>query len=450
MAKPEESETLVGVPDIFFRLDGEGRVLYIDPAWRSWAGTPVERIEGKSFFDRIPEGERKTFQEAIEALRKGEDDRKKLSVKFLEAGEERGPFWIILERAERSEGSPIIEGSMKLEEGPLRENSADPVTGNGGPDPGDKKFRAALFVETSPIPLMACDDRGELSYMNPTARELIEKKGEPGALDPLPENHGALIAHVLRSGKAIEREKCFSGRVYRWSYSLVEEADVIHIRGYDVTEQKKAEADLLDAVVRTQEAERERFARELHEGIGQYLSAILMQFEGFKTELNYEQQKRVDDIEFLVQKVMRDVRSVSRDLMPRMLKEFGLVAALEELLYEKERLSGLGTSLVLDDSFSEENMDERIRIGLYRIAEDLLDHSVQSRRASSCSIELRKNEGEVVLDHRDEGGVKEAADNESLRGLKKFDSMIRSMNGSFDLFFEKASKPTVRIRVPLR
>ncbi len=449
MPKASKSNILERIPDIFFRLDEEGRVLYLNDAWECWAGIPKEKVEGGQLLEHLPLSERTAFEEALEELRAGTATRKELPFHLSSEDRWETKFQLLLQR-KNWDDLYAIEGLARLD----RKTLAESETQVGStPDFFQKEWgewnaRLALFPENAPSPLLECDRDGMISYLNPVAHSYLNEFGKEGALDFLPSQHEQLIQHVLRTGKDVERELHFGDRVLNWTYSKPEGYERVHLRGHDITEQKRVEAELLDAMVETQEEDRDRFSKELHEGIGQQLSAILMNFEDLRSELPPEQQEKAEAIQEHLKKSIQDVRSVSHGLMPTLLKEFGLVSALEEL--GKYFRTYLDIELHSEISIREGVVEDRIKVGIYRLVQELAEFASRVRSTRRFFVHLYEEDEELIFLFSDEGAEQDPATGGSMKDLRKFDSMIRSMHGSFDLIQKGEEAPRLEVRIPIR
>lgn len=452
MREKAEKTFLDRIPDIVFRLDQAGKVLYLNDAWECWTGIPKEEMEGEPFLDQLPSPERDEFHSAFQDLREKKDAKKDLTLRLKNGEEAPRSFQLRMMSHEEPEGAGLyIEGSAR-EEKSIRETVPESSGFKDLVHNMDEGWartwseRLAMFPERAPIPLIECGSEGGINYLNPVAFDLLNEHGEVGALDFLPLQHVALVEEVFRTGMDLERELELDSRTYNWLYSRVEGSSTVHVRGSDITEQKRREAELLDSIVSTQEEERDRFATELHEGIGQYLTAILMHFEAMQEGLGKEHQEKVHHVQDLIQEAMKSVRGISYGLMPRMLKQFGLLPTLENLCGRVQERYGL--KVELDPEFDEARLDERTEVGIYRIVMELLEVSVHSRKAEVARLKMRDEGKQILLEYADDG--KEGDTSGSvLNDMKRFNSRIRSLNGRMELWPEGGEAFPIKIRFPV-
>ncbi len=161
----------------------------------------------------------------------------------------------------------------------------------------------------------------------------------------------------------------------------------------------------LDAV---REEERAALAREVHDQLGQMLTALRMDaawlgkaFTAQPEKLMQRGPERVNAMKQLLDEAVATVQRISSDLRPGPLHELGLVAALEWQLTEFQKRSGVVTSLVTPEG--EVVIDERISIALYRALQEALTNVARHAEASEVRATLRVSPQRISLEIRDNG-----------------------------------------------
>jgi signal transduction histidine kinase len=154
-----------------------------------------------------------------------------------------------------------------------------------------------------------------------------------------------------------------------------------------------------------QEEERRRVARELHDDLGQRLSALKLTIHVFEHELRGGVLPGIGRLKSLVEDVDRmitEVRRISYNLRPLALDDFGLPVALEMLCKEFERVYNVSTNLRVNGSTGVPN-DEQIDIALYRVAQGALSNVAKHAGASTATVSMTRGDGSVVLSVEDDG-----------------------------------------------
>ena len=154
-----------------------------------------------------------------------------------------------------------------------------------------------------------------------------------------------------------------------------------------------------------QEAERVRIARELHDEVGQALTAVLWMVEG--------------DAREAVRDALEDVRGIARRLRPEALDDLGLTAALAALTVSVQQASGVRVERALDgDAAARLSADAELVI--YRVAQEALTNVVRHADARRAQVTLRSAGDLVVLEVSDDGrGLAGAGEGTGLRGMRE-------------------------------
>lgn len=175
------------------------------------------------------------------------------------------------------------------------------------------------------------------------------------------------------------------------------------------TTEEKYQLQLAEETIRTgallegQERERGRLSREIHDGIGQMLTALKLHTEklgstGFATE---KQQKNYEELRRLVIETIEATRSVSFNLMPSVLSDFGVEAAIRLLAEQTMKSSGIPVRF--DLKIPSLRFSEPIEIGLYRVTQEALHNAVKHAKAQEITIGLSLKNNTLSLIISDSG-----------------------------------------------
>ncbi|WP_372528543.1 PAS domain S-box protein [Piscinibacter sp.] len=151
-----------------------------------------------------------------------------------------------------------------------------------------------------------------------------------------------------------------------------------------------------------QENERKRVARELHDELGQHLSALKMDLASLRTTTDRDAvAARAAAMQELLDQTVASVRRIAADMRPLMLDDLGLNAAIEWLAHEAARRMGIEVDLDLDES--EALLNDQAVIALYRMVQEALTNVARHAHASHVWIEMRHRAGDLVLVVQDDG-----------------------------------------------
>jgi PAS domain S-box-containing protein len=180
----------------------------------------------------------------------------------------------------------------------------------------------------------------------------------------------------------------------------------------DVTSEREAEASLQDAhtqlralskrLVELQEEERKHIARELHDEVGQSLTATKIRLQGL---LHSEHDPRFDaqlaQCVELIDTSLAQLRSLTRGLRPPLLDELGLIAALRALTTQNGRMNGMTVHFGHNDV--DRRLPEEIEIACYRVAQESLTNIIKHAHATEASVDLEQTPDGLTLRIRDNG-----------------------------------------------
>ncbi len=206
---------------------------------------------------------------------------------------------------------------------------------------------------------------------------------------------------------------------------------------------KKAELDAaiireqqlgLNAVIEAQEAERKRIAQELHDSIAQEMAAIRLGFSVLQHKLTAVSPKEAAQIGDLAQQLdnsCTEVRSLSHVMMPPTLELQGLAPSLDLLL--RNTLQHTALEYSFDGQSAPESLDEKTKLGLYRVAQELLNNIIKHAKANKVMVMLYTAGNHLILCVQDDGtGFDfEQARAKGSMGLLNIISRVSTLGGSF-------------------
>jgi two-component system, NarL family, sensor histidine kinase DegS len=157
------------------------------------------------------------------------------------------------------------------------------------------------------------------------------------------------------------------------------------------------------ALLQGQEEERKRLSKEMHDGVGQMLTGLKLMVENFSNKESWSDYDRQNatNLRQLVGQTIQEVRSISNNLMPTVLNDFGIKLALKQLIDSTTRNTAV--RLLFGSNLKDERFDQRVEIGLYRIAQEALNNAVKHAEASEITVELVKDNTKVMLRVKDNG-----------------------------------------------
>jgi len=221
----------------------------------------------------------------------------------------------------------------------------------------------------------------------------------------------------------------------------------------NVSERKELERRILSAVIQAEEKERERFSRDVHDGLGPLLSTIKL----YVNELGNPSIGREDRENYvkytseLVDEAISNTRDISNNLVPRIIHDYGLVTALEAFCKKVNLTQQIEVRLETKNMF--EPLEKNIQLILFRVISELINNTIRHSGADGADIFLEKKDNVVKLVYRDNGQGFDADnlmdESRAGMGLKNIVSRVKSINGTCRIRSEPGKGSTFDIEISL-
>jgi PAS domain S-box-containing protein len=343
----------------------------------------------------------------------------------------------------------------------------------------EEKFRG--IAEKSLVGIYLIQE-GMFKYVNPRCAEifgyrvsdLVEKKGpydltHPDDRSQVEENLRRRLTGEVRAiryefrgvrknGETIEVEVYGARTIHAGKPAVVGTLQ-------DITERKRIEQKLaryreelkqLSArLLYIQEDERKRIARELHDTVGQVLTAMRINLEALKAELpetvSSELMERVIETNSLVEDLLQRTRELALELRPTMLDDLGLVPTLR--WYTHQFMQRTHIAVNLEATGLEERLPVELETVLYRTIQEALTNVARHAGATAVRVVLQRRAGRVIAEVEDDGcgfdvtAVMEQAAPETKLGLLGMQERVSIAGGT--LWITSAPRKGTRIRIEL-
>ena len=284
------------------------------------------------------------------------------------------------------------------------------------------------------------------------------------------QNSGAMMARALMDGRGfsvLERIVRPGGEVrYLRSHAEVvrnEQGKPIKIFGacLDVTEQRHSESALRQAaqdlhaltrkLVRAEEAERRRIAGELHDRVGQSLSALNINLDIVLGQLDGPPhvRQRLEDSAKLVERTLESIETVMAELRPPLLDEYGLAAALGWHGEEFSRRTGIAVSVEDAAPEAAKGLRTEAALALFRVAQEALNNVLKHAQATTIEIQLSAVENQIALRVCDNGkGFDAASARRGRWGMSTMRERAEAAGGSLKVESAPGEGTRVIVTVP--
>lgn len=213
--------------------------------------------------------------------------------------------------------------------------------------------------------------------------------------------------------------------------------------------QQEQQALYMRSVLEGQEKERERIARDLHDGLGNLLSTLKVNIGNLPNETMTQHQDNYHKTAAMVDEACTEVRKIAHEMMPMALKRLGLIKALEDLVEKLDRTHDFSAHFQIYGK--QRDLGKSINLMLYRIVQELLNNIIKYAQAKEVLLQMTFSEEWLNLTIEDDGIGFDPQDQDAASGigLKSVAFRVNYINGDYDIDSRPGMGTLVSINVPL-
>lgn len=231
-----------------------------------------------------------------------------------------------------------------------------------------------------------------------------------------------------------------------------------YYKRYRLKQESQLQAEILKqqelkarAILEAEENERQRIAKDLHDGVGQMMSAAKMNLSAIESELSFtdpKQKESFDKAISLVDESCKEVRTVSHIMMPNALLRNSLGNAIHEFV---NKLSNKTMQVHVYTEGLDEKMDTNVETVLYRVIQECVHNAMKHAQATNLDISLIRDKDGISGTVEDNGKGFDPADKENFEGigLKNIITRIEYLRGTVDFDSAPGRGTVIAMHVPL-
>ncbi|MBI9066239.1 MAG: PAS domain S-box protein [Salinivirgaceae bacterium] len=324
-------------------------------------------------------------------------------------------------------------------------------------------------VEQSSVSIVITDINGNIEYVNPKFTKITgylnhEVLGKNPSI--LKSGHTSsedyqVLWKTITSGNDWQGEFCNlkkNSEKY-WENALI--SPVINDMGEiinfiavkeDITKKKEMDRKILSALIEGQEQERNRFSRDIHDGLGPLLSSIKIYFQ-LLSETNDPDIKKLIILKGNnnINEAIKTIREVSNNLSPSILQAFGLISTITGFIDGINQLSGVSINFIYN---TEKRFHNTIETSLYRIIMELINNSLKYANAKQININIEFDETIklILVKYTDDGkgfDLRKVQKQKKGRGLLNINNRVSNIKGKINMNSSKGLGFEARIEVPV-
>jgi two-component system, NarL family, sensor kinase len=208
------------------------------------------------------------------------------------------------------------------------------------------------------------------------------------------------------------------------------------------------QSDLLVNTVKTQENERDRIAKELHDDIASKLNIVHLNVQRLKEVIpkNSESTQMIDFIEMALRQSTERTREISHELMPPLLNKFGINHTLTDLVHSIEIFGKI--SITLKNDYLIKISDQFKLLHLYRIIQELINNTIKHAQASKILISFEEREDNLIMIYADDGIGYDQDVKSGTLGMNNILTRTKLLDGNIDIITSKNQGFKVYIKFP--
>jgi signal transduction histidine kinase len=212
----------------------------------------------------------------------------------------------------------------------------------------------------------------------------------------------------------------------------------------------ESEKRVLNAIIQTEENERKRFAKDMHDGIGPLLSTVKMSVSTL-SQLDTDKTRKeiIENADLVINEAIKSIKDISNNISPHILNNFGLASAIKSFTNKINTARNL--EIAFDSNMYEKRFDENIEVILYRVVCELINNTIKHAHAHNIEIFLNEYDKIIHMIFSDDGigfDVNLISEQQiSGMGYSNILSRIKSIKGKIDIESNKESGTKVIITV---
>ncbi|MBL0183493.1 MAG: sensor histidine kinase [Chitinophagaceae bacterium] len=205
------------------------------------------------------------------------------------------------------------------------------------------------------------------------------------------------------------------------------------------------------AIINAEENERKRIAADLHDGVGQMMSAAKMNLSAFENEISFKDETQKISFEKLIGLVdesCKEIRSVSHQMMPNALLKSGLASAVKEFI---DKIDNRIIKINLHAEGLNDRLDSNTETVLYRVIQECVNNVIKHSGATNLDISLIKDADGIAATVEDNGRGFDTTDKQKFDGigLKNIRSRVEFLKGTVDFDSSPGKGTLVAIHIPV-
>lgn len=207
---------------------------------------------------------------------------------------------------------------------------------------------------------------------------------------------------------------------------------------------------ILNTVIKTEENERKRFSKDIHDGLGPLLSSAKLSVSALaNTPMNEQQKAIIDNTNLVIDEAIRSLKEISNNINPHILNNFGLERAVSSFIKKLPTTDNL--KITFYNNIKEIRFAENVEVALYRIVCELINNTIKHADAKKIAISITVTDNVLEMNYHDNGHGFSVEKLETMNsegmGMRNIASRIQSLKGTINVESSKIKGTTIIIKL---
>src|SRR6056297_407663 len=213
--------------------------------------------------------------------------------------------------------------------------------------------------------------------------------------------------------------------------------NLVHAIVRDISERKQFEQRIYETIIETEERERQRLASDIHDEIGPLLSSLKVYIESLNPKGDAIKQQYIKSkLQELIKETIDNVREVSNAISPYLLNKYGMEAAIESFIKQRENI----LTIHFKSNLKDKRFPLKTEIVYFRVIKELINNTIKHAKAKNIDVHLHYKNHQLILNYQDDGiGLSKkdlSIEQNGGMGLFNIINRIKSIQGDYK-FYEK-------------
>ena len=216
------------------------------------------------------------------------------------------------------------------------------------------------------------------------------------------------------------------------------------------TEQMNHQNVIAQKIIENQENEQKRIAKDIHDGIGQMLTALKFTLESIDLADLEKAFTKIEDLKALTTDIMKGVRNATFNLTPPELTDLGIIPALTELTKELGKLTGKNIVLINKSNFNQ-RLGSLVEINIYRITQEAINNAIKYAQSSHILVTISHSKDilSLIIDDNGIGFNPKSTKKKGSMGLTFMQERIKFIHGRFFITSSPGEGTRITLNIPI-